>query len=67
MTVNGETFDYTALAPDYDLPALLRKLALSERRVAVELNGELLRQSHFAGTRLRENDQIEIIHYVGGG
>lgn len=67
MTVNGETFDHAVLAPEYDLPALLRHLALSERRVAVELNGELLGQAHFAGKRLAENDKVEIIHYVGGG
>lgn len=67
MIVNGEKFDHTLLAPQYDLQSLLRHLALSERRVAVELNGELLAQSQYAGQKLAENDQVEIIHYVGGG
>jgi len=67
MTVNGENFDHTVLAPERDLQALLRYLGLSERRVAIELNGELLGQSQYAGQKLAENDRIEIIHYVGGG
>jgi sulfur carrier protein len=67
MTVNGEKFDYAVLAPHFDLQSLLRQLALSEKRVAVELNGKLLKSSQFANQPLKEGDQIEIIHYVGGG
>lgn len=67
MMVNGEQFDYSRLAPDYDLLALLRHFALSPQRVAIELNGELLSRSQYAGQKLSETDQLEIIHYVGGG
>ncbi|MFZ5627617.1 MAG: sulfur carrier protein ThiS [Spirochaetota bacterium] len=67
MTVNGEKFDRAALEPEFDVQSLLRHLALSGKRVAIELNGELLSQSQYAGQRLSENDQVEIIHYVGGG
>jgi sulfur carrier protein len=67
MTVNGKKFDYAALAPEFDLQSLLHHLALSEKRVAIELNGELLNKSQYANQRLTESDQIEIIHYVGGG
>lgn len=67
MTVNGEKFDRSALAPGYDLPALLRHLHLSENRVAIELNGELLTRLQYPGRHLAENDHVEVIHYVGGG
>ncbi len=67
MTVNGEKFDHASLAPAYDIQSLLRCLSLSERRVAIEVNGELLSNSQYAGKQLAENDNIEIIHYVGGG
>ncbi len=67
MTVNGEKFDRALLAPDYDLQSLLRHLSLSERRVAIEINGEILNQTEYAGRQLADHDQIEIIHYVGGG
>lgn len=67
MMVNGEQFDYALLAPDYDLPALLRHLALSAERVAIEINGELLSRQQYAEKKLAEKDQLEIIHYVGGG
>jgi sulfur carrier protein len=67
MTVNGEIFDHALLAPDYDIESLLRCLSLSGRRVAIELNGELLSHSQFNHTKLAESDSVEIIHYVGGG
>ena len=46
---------------------LVRQLGLSPERVAVELNGELLRRTAYAATKLTDNDTLEIIHYVGGG
>lgn len=67
MTVNGEKFDFSAIAPDPVVAALVRHLGLAPERVAVELNGELLRRSAYAATTLTERDNLEIIHYVGGG
>ncbi len=46
---------------------LVASLGLAGRRVAVEYNREVLRASDWATTPLRENDALEIVHFVGGG
>jgi thiamine biosynthesis protein ThiS len=36
-------------------------------RVAVELNREIVPRDRWIATELREGDQLEIVHFVGGG
>jgi sulfur carrier protein len=40
---------------------------LKERLVVVELNGTILNRSEFPSTVISAGDQIEIVHFVGGG
>jgi len=47
--------------------ALLAELSLEPRRVAVELNRNLLPRARYAETRLADNDELEIVTLVGGG
>lgn len=46
---------------------LVRELALEGKRIAVELNGEIVPRSHYAATRLSAGDRLEIVGAVGGG
>lgn len=46
---------------------VLELLGLENKRIAVELNQELLPRSQFADKHLSAQDRIEIIHAVGGG
>ena len=46
---------------------LIRKLSLADRRIAVEVNGELVPRSRFDIHCLEPDDRVEIIHAVGGG
>jgi sulfur carrier protein len=46
---------------------LLRALGLHERRVAVLLNGEVVRRADLSARALREGDRAEVISMVGGG
>jgi len=46
---------------------LVAGLGLAGRRVAVEYNRQILRASDWAATLLREDDALEIVHFVGGG
>ena len=46
---------------------LLEKVSSQKRRVAVEINGEILPRSRHAGHHLRNGDQIEIVQAIGGG
>ena len=46
---------------------LLGRLELAGKRVAVEVNGEILPRSRHAEIRFQADDQVEIVHAIGGG
>ena len=46
---------------------LLARLDLAGRRVAVELNLDIVPRSQHDSTRLAEGDQVEVVHAIGGG
>lgn len=46
---------------------LLQDLGYVDKRIAVELNGEIVPKSLHADTLLNEGDQLEIVIAVGGG
>ena len=49
------------------LATLLRDEGLAERRVAVEVNGEIIPRGQHASQRLHAGDRVEIVHALGGG
>ena len=64
IQLNGESFEL----PDGEtVAALLTRLDLVGRRVAVELNQDIVPRSQHASTTLSENDQVEVVHAIGGG
>jgi len=63
LTINGES--RTASAGT--LSALVEQLGMKPDRVAVELNREIVPRDRWPQTRLNEGDQLEIVHFVGGG
>jgi thiazole synthase/sulfur carrier protein len=62
--VNGEVLDIGA---ETDVAGLLAVLRLDARKVAVERNQAIVPRSLYAATRLEPGDQIEIVHFIGGG
>ena len=46
---------------------LLDRLELDRRKVAVELNEEIVHRSRYAETALSSGDSLEIVHFIGGG
>jgi sulfur carrier protein len=49
------------------LEALVAELGMKGDRVAVELNRDIVPRARWAETALRDGDQLEIVHFVGGG
>jgi len=47
--------------------ALVEHLGLQGRRIAMEVNQEIVPRSGYPDFVLKDNDQVEIIHAVGGG
>lgn len=64
ITLNGEPCD---VAGPLTLAALLARLDIDPRRVAVEHNLVVLKRAAFESTEIREGDQVEIVNFVGGG
>ena len=64
VTVNGRRQEIPAGASVADL---LELLEVSSGRVAVELNREILKKEFWAGATLSGGEELEIVHFVGGG
>jgi thiamine biosynthesis protein ThiS len=63
LTVNGEAMEVAATT----IAALVAALRLDGRKLAVERNLAIVPRSAYAQTSLSEDDQIEIVAFVGGG
>ncbi|HSN18961.1 MAG TPA: sulfur carrier protein ThiS [Gammaproteobacteria bacterium] len=64
LQVNGQASEFPA---GLTAQALLEHMALAGRRVALEVNGEIVPRSGHATHELKDGDTVEIIHAVGGG
>ncbi|MFN2502123.1 MAG: sulfur carrier protein ThiS [Pyrinomonadaceae bacterium] len=64
MTINGETREVPA---EIVLDQMLELFSLPRQRIAVELNCEVVPRADWPVTMIRDEDKIEVIHFVGGG
>lgn len=64
VQVNGEIRE---LPEKSTLGDLVRQLSLAPERLAIELNRQVMRRAAWAEAEMHEGDQIEIVHFVGGG
>ena len=64
IQLNGETVELPDGATVADL---LVQLQLTERRVAVELNLDIVPRSQHASRQLQPGDVLEVVHAIGGG
>jgi len=62
LTINGQEQDSAPVT----LAKLVEQLGMKQDRVAVELNRSIVPREQWAET-LAEGDQLEIVHFVGGG
>lgn len=64
ITINGEIKE---LESEVNLGRLLELFSLPSQRVAVELNRQVVRKNDWDVTIVKDDDRIEIVHFVGGG
>jgi sulfur carrier protein len=64
ITLNGTLH---TIPPNSTLLYLLRDTKLEARRIAVEVNEQIIPRAQHAECILSEGDRVEIIHAVGGG
>jgi thiazole synthase len=64
ITINGEM---RPLGDARTLEALLGTIGIDPRKVAVELNLEIVPRSAYGQTQVGPGDRLEIVHFIGGG
>jgi len=52
---------------NYTLFDLLKKYKLANKKVAIEHNGIIVPKANFKKKNLKNNDKVEIVHFIGGG
>lgn len=62
--LNGAAHD---IAADSTLASLVLALDLVGKRIAIEVNENIVPRSLHGQTLLREGDRVEIVHAIGGG
>ena len=64
ITVNGRI---SRIKDDLSLLNYVKKLKIPLKKVAIELNEEIIDKNNLNKIILKKNDKIEIVHFIGGG
>ena len=67
LQINGEQREFGDMPSPVTLLALVEKLGMKSDRVAIELNRDIAPRDRWNETTLKDGDQLEIVHFVGGG
>ena len=64
IQINGKKI---ALKQNFSILDLLKRYKLNKKKVAIELNGKIVPQNKHNSKKLKNNDKIEIVQFIGGG
>ena len=64
IKINGKL---SVINDDLSLLSYLIKLKIPLKNVAIELNQEIIDKNKLNRIKLKKNDNIEIVHFIGGG
>ena len=64
IRVNGKV---KSISDNYNMLDLVKNLKIPMKKVAIELNKEIINKKNISKIILKENDKIEIVHFIGGG
>ena len=64
IQLNGKK---VGIKSNYTIFDLLKKYKLSNKKVAIEHNGIIIPKENFKKKYLKNDDKIEIVHFIGGG
>ena len=64
ITANGKI---SRIKDNLSLLSYVKKLKIPIKKVAVELNEEIIDKNKLSKINLKNNDKIEIVHFIGGG
>ena len=55
------------IKPNLSILDLLKRYKLNNKKVAIELNGKIITKANLSRKHLKNNDKIEVVHFIGGG
>jgi len=64
IKVNGK---FSTINENLSLFTLLNQLKIPLKKVAIELNHEIVDKKKLDNIKLKKDDKIEIVHFIGGG
>ena len=64
IKVNGK---FKTVVNNFKLSDLLNNLNIPIKKVAIELNQEIIDKKRSNNIKLKKHDKIEIVHFIGGG
>ena len=64
ITLNGK---FVKIQDKTTLLSLINKLKVPINKVAIELNETIVNKRLLDRTKIKKNDKIEIVHFIGGG
>ena len=64
IQLNGKK---VVIKSNYSILDLLKKYKLSNKKVAIEHNGIIIQKANYKKKYLKNNDKVEIVHFIGGG
>ena len=64
IKINGK---YIKIQDKVTLLNLMKKLKVPLKKVAIELNRSIVNKKSLGKIKIRKNDKIEVVHFIGGG
>ena len=64
IQLNGKKITIKSKASIYEL---LKKFKLNNKKVAIEHNGIIIPKAKYKKKYLKNNDKLEVVHFIGGG
>ena len=64
IKLNGKT---KIINSNFKIQNLINDLKIPIKKVAIELNKEILNKKELNKIKIKKNDKIEIVHFIGGG
>ena len=64
IKVNGKL---KSISDNYKISDLVKDLKIPLKKVAIELNQEIMDKKKISKIALKKDDKMEIVHFIGGG
>ena len=64
IQLNGKKI---SILTNFSVIDLIKKYKLKEKKIAIELNGVILPKQNYRKKKLKNDDKIELVQFIGGG